>query len=73
MGEEYPDTAESYNNLAVFYYGQGDYEFMKRAVEVWSKVLPSNHPNLIKAKKGLEMVEERRGVSHEKTDTTKST
>jgi len=65
LGEEHPDTATSYNNLAVFYYGQGDYErayeFMKRAVEVRSKVLPSNHPDLIGSKKGLEMIEERRG------------
>jgi tetratricopeptide (TPR) repeat protein len=63
LGEEHPDTATSYNNLAVFYYGQGDFEraygFMKKAVDVWSKVLPSNHPNLINAKEGLKIIEGR--------------
>ena len=34
---------------------------MKRAVEVRSKVLPSNHPDLINSKEGLEVIEERRG------------
>jgi tetratricopeptide (TPR) repeat protein len=63
LGEEHPSTAGSYNNLAVFYYGQGDFErayrFMKKAVDVHSKVLPSNHPSLINAKEGLEMIEGR--------------
>jgi tetratricopeptide (TPR) repeat protein len=63
LGEEHPDTATSYNNLAVFYYGQGDferaYEFMKKAVDVRSKVLPSNHPHLISSKKGLKIIEGR--------------
>ncbi len=59
LGEEHPDTDRSYNDLAIFYYGQGDYEFMKRAVEVWSKVLPEGHPNLVDAKKVLEIIEGR--------------
>jgi len=45
------------------YYGQEDFEraykYMKRAFEVRSKVLPSNHPHLINAKKGLRMIEEK--------------
>jgi hypothetical protein len=49
--------------LALFYYGQGDFEraygFMKKAVDVWSKVLPFNHPNLINAKEGLKIIEGR--------------
>jgi hypothetical protein len=63
LGEEHPSTAGSYNNLAVFYYGQGEFEraygFMEKAVDVRSKVLPSNHPHLISSKKGLEMIEGR--------------
>jgi len=63
LGEEHPSRVGSYNNLAVFYYGQGDFEraygFMKKAVDVWSKVLPPNHPNLINAKEGLKIIEGR--------------
>jgi hypothetical protein len=63
LGEEHPSTATSYNNLALFYYGQGDFEraygFMKKAVDVWSKVLPSNHPHLISSKKNLKIIEGR--------------
>jgi hypothetical protein len=63
LGEEHPDTATSYNNLAVFYYGQGDFEraygFIKKAVDVRSKVLPSNHPYLIGSKKWLKIIEGR--------------
>ena len=60
LGEEHPSTATSYNNLAFFYYGQGDYNraynYMKRAVEVRSKVLPFNHSDLINSKVGLEIL-----------------
>ena len=72
LGNEHLDTATSYNNLAVFYYGQGDYEraykFMKRAVEVLSKVLPSNHPNLIKAKEGLEIIKNKLNGANKNSD-----
>jgi len=61
LGEEHPDTATSYNNLAVFYYNQGDlekaYMFMKKAVEVREKVLPQNHPDLVSSKEGLKVIE----------------
>jgi tetratricopeptide (TPR) repeat protein len=61
LGEEHPNTAGSYNNLAVFYYNQGDlekaYKFMKKAVEILEKVLPPNHPNLVDAKEGLKVIE----------------
>jgi tetratricopeptide (TPR) repeat protein len=63
LGEEHPSTATSYNNLGFFYYGQGDFEraygFMKKAVDVRSKVLPSNHPHLIGSKEGLKIIEGR--------------
>jgi hypothetical protein len=63
LGEEHPSTATPYNNLAVFYYGQGDFEraykFMKKAIDVRLKVLPHNHPDLIDSKEGLKMIEEK--------------
>jgi len=32
------------------------YSYMKKAVEIWSRVLPQNHPDLQSSKKNLETI-----------------
>ena len=70
LGEEHPNTATSYNNLAHFYYNTDDikraYDYMKKAVEIREKVLPENHPNLITAKENLILIQQK---LKEKNDT----
>jgi len=67
LGEEHPDTATSYNNLALFYYDTDTniemaYEYIKKAIEIIERVLPKNHPNLITAKENLKKIQqEKRG------------
>lgn len=49
LGEEHPDIATSYNNLAVMYYNQGKYkeakELYKKALQIREKVLGEEHPD----------------------------
>jgi hypothetical protein len=53
-------TATSYNNLALLYYGKGDFEmsyaYMEKAILASEKVLPSGHPHLVSSKEGLLMI-----------------
>jgi len=57
LGLEHPDTATSYNNIAILYYTMQKHQeaakMMQKAIDVWEKVLPANHPNLINAKRDL--------------------
>jgi tetratricopeptide (TPR) repeat protein len=50
FGPSHPLTAQSLNNLAVFYKCQGRYEEAEplywRALELWEQVLGTNHPNM---------------------------
>jgi len=52
-----------YNNISRFYYEikkfKESYNYIKKAVEIWSKVLPSNHRDLINANEGLRMIEKK--------------
>jgi tetratricopeptide (TPR) repeat protein len=70
LGEEHPDTATSYNNLSIFYYNTEDieraYKYMKKAIEIWERVLPKNHLNLINAKNGLIIIQQKQ---KDKNDT----
>lgn len=63
LGEEHDDTASSYNNLAIFYFVQEKYEkaqlYMNKAVSILSNIFPIEHPKLIKAKKGLSLIEKK--------------
>ena len=49
MGQEHPDTAGTYNNLAGVYYGQSDYkkalDYYLRSYKVVIKKLGPAHPN----------------------------
>ena len=40
LGTEHPDTAETYNNVALVYYHQGDYE---KALSIREKVFGKEH------------------------------
>ena len=57
---EHPDTATTYNNLAILYLNTKKYDlaydYMKKAVDIRQKVLPSNHPHLKKSKEVLESI-----------------
>ena len=48
-GTEHPNTATSYNNIAVTYYYLGDYDkalgLLKKALDIKEKVLGSEHPD----------------------------
>jgi len=70
LGEEHPDTATSYHNLAFFYYDTDieieiAYEYIKKAVEIWERVLPENHSNLITAKENLIKIQQKRKEKNE--------
>ena len=49
LGENHPDTATSYNNLAMLYRGQGRYEeaepLLQKALSIYQTVLGENHPD----------------------------
>lgn len=49
LGEEHPDTATSYNNLAGLYYDQGRYEiaitYSYKAFKILVSKLGMNYPN----------------------------
>ena len=53
----------SYNNIAVFYFNNKKYKkaypYIKKVVEIFELKLPRNHPELINAKMGLKMIEEK--------------
>ena len=58
VGDEHPDTATEYNNLAFIYYARCDYE---KASELWKKALLINekvfgpsHPRTIGTKRTIE-------------------
>ncbi len=59
MGKHF-DTASSYNNVAVLYYKMGVHKkaflYMQKAVEIWEEILDENHPYLVGAKEGLEVM-----------------
>ena len=48
LGKEHPDTAATYNNIAVVYRAQGDYakalEYYRKANAVFLSVLGEEHP-----------------------------
>lgn len=51
LGEEHPDTAVSYNNLAVLYRSQGKYkaalDYYVRAYKIFKNKFGSGHPQLL--------------------------
>jgi tetratricopeptide (TPR) repeat protein len=51
LGEEHPDIAQSYNNLALLYDSMGDYEKAEplylKALKIDQKVLGEEHPNTV--------------------------
>jgi len=53
--------AESYNNLAVFYYYKDEvkkaHQYMLQAIEIWEKSFADNHPNLVGARESLREIE----------------
>jgi tetratricopeptide (TPR) repeat protein len=50
LGEEHPDVATSYNNLAGLYYFQGRYSeaepLYQKALALWQKLLGEEHPHV---------------------------
>ena len=50
LGEEHPDVASSYNNLAALYDSQGRYSeaepLYKKALELWQRLLGEEHPDV---------------------------
>ena len=67
LGEIHASTATTYNNIAVLYYHNHKYEkaypYAKKVVEIEEVRLPKNHPNLINAKKGLALIEQKLNTS----------
>ena len=49
LGQEHPDTATIYNNLALVYQDQGGYgraeEYYRKALKVMEKILGQDHPD----------------------------
>ncbi len=48
MGKDHPDTAITYNNIALVYHAQGEYgkalEWFQKALEISEKMLGKEHP-----------------------------
>jgi len=61
LGEQHPDRASAYNNLSISYYlrenFKDSYIYMQKAVTIWEKVLPENHPHLIDSRNALKIIE----------------
>jgi len=64
LHQNHPSLGICYNNVAILYGNQGDfqkaYEFIKKAIEVWEDIsfkLSVEHPQLLKAKEGLKIIE----------------
>ena len=55
----------SYNNIAVLYFNNKKYKkaypYAKKVVEIFELKLSKNHPDLINAKMGFKMIEEKLG------------
>ena len=66
LGKNHPDTAQSYNSLAIFYYSQKQYlrayEYIKKTIEVRLKVLPNRHPDLIDSQKWMDRIKGKVGL-----------
>ncbi|MDO4803673.1 MAG: tetratricopeptide repeat protein, partial [Lachnospiraceae bacterium] len=60
-GTEHPSTATTYNNMALVYQAQGDYEkaleYYKRAYSIRLSRFGENHPYTKGTKRGIEVVE----------------
>ncbi len=65
LGENYPDTTTSYNNLGLVYTKKGEYakakELYEKSLEIRKKVLGENHPNTTSSYNNLAVVYEREG------------
>ncbi len=65
LGEEHPDTAASYNNLAGVYASQGEYGkaevLYKKALAIRERVLGEEHPDTATSYNNLAYVYERQG------------
>jgi len=63
----HPDLAISFNNIACTYHDLNDLEkacaYMRRAAAIWEKALPAEHPHVLKSKRDLATLEEKRRVA----------
>jgi tetratricopeptide (TPR) repeat protein len=64
LGEEHPDVAQSYNNLAELYSSQGRYTdaepLLLKALEIAERSLGDNHPNTITIRESLKNLRDNR-------------
>ncbi|MBD2509794.1 tetratricopeptide repeat protein [Nostoc muscorum FACHB-395] len=60
LGEEHPDVAISYNNLALLYSDQGRYSdaepLHKKALELWQRLLGEEHPDVANSYNNLALL-----------------
>ncbi|MBD2341426.1 tetratricopeptide repeat protein, partial [Calothrix sp. FACHB-156] len=65
LGEEHPDVATSYNNLALLYYFQGQYSeaepLLKKALELRQRLLGEEHPDVATSYNNLAELYESQG------------
>ncbi|MHC5937192.1 tetratricopeptide repeat protein [Nostoc sp.] len=65
LGEEHPDVATSYNNLAAIYNSQGQYSeaepLYKKALELWQRLLGEEHPHVATSYNNLGLLYESQG------------
>ena len=64
--QNHPSLGICYNNIAILYGNQDNfqkaYEFIKKAIKVWEEIsskLSEEHPQLLKAKEGLKIIEKK--------------
>ena len=59
-GKEHADTAQSYNNIGVIYYNQGNYakalEYHEKALDIRERVLGPNHPDTAQSYNNIGLV-----------------
>ena len=65
LGEEHPDTAASYNNIANMYYVKGEYdhalEYHEKALAIREKVLGKEHPDTATSYNNIALVYNTKG------------
>jgi len=63
LGEEHPDTATTYNNIAGVYSSQGDYpralEWFQKALIILELRLGNQHPNTIVVIDNMKLIKDK--------------
>ena len=61
LGTEHPSTAQSYNNIGITYYKQGNtdkaLEYLGKALAIFKKKLGDNHPDTLQTQEAIDYIQ----------------